>query len=85
MGADIKMSARMLLEILAGTRTLQEFGEGYDFERRGNPFRRMLDQGKLISEVTVEHHPEKDDDVVTIGFRGPDPAVSPFEIDNTGD
>jgi hypothetical protein len=85
MGGDIKMSARMLLEILAGTRTLEEFAADYDFARHGNPFQRMLERGNLISQVTVEYHPEEDDDVVTIGFRGPDPAVSPFQIDNKAD
>jgi hypothetical protein len=77
-GGHVKMSARMLLELLAGTKTLKEFGEDYSFEKNGNPFRRMLDQGRLISQFTVEHHPDEDDDVVTISFGEPDPAVSPF-------
>jgi hypothetical protein len=77
-GGHVKMSARMLLELLAGTKTLEEFEEDYSLEKNGNPFRRMLDQGRLILEVAVEHRPDKDDDIVTISFGEPDPAVSPF-------
>jgi len=77
-GGHVKMSARMLLEILAGRRTLDEFAQDYSFDKNGNPFKQMLDQGKLISKITIEHHPEKDDDVATIEFSAPDPAVSPF-------
>jgi hypothetical protein len=38
----------------------------------------MLQEGRLISKVTVEHLPDKDDDVVTIEFGAPDAAVAPF-------
>jgi hypothetical protein len=82
MGGHVKMSARMLLELLAGTKTLEEFEEDYSLEKNGNPFRRMLDQGRLISEVTVEHQPDKDDDLITIRFGMPDPAVSPFHANH---
>jgi hypothetical protein len=77
-GGHVKMSARMLLEILAGRRTLEDFGKDYSFDKFGNPFSLMLDQGKLISKITIERHPEKDDDVATIEFSGSDAAVSPF-------
>jgi hypothetical protein len=82
-GGPVKMSARMLLEILAGRRTLEDFGKEYSFDRLGNPFSQMLDQGRLISEITIEKHPDKDDDVAVIEFRGPDAAVSPFSVRRT--
>jgi hypothetical protein len=78
MGGNVKMSARLLLELLAGTKTIQEFEAGYDFQRGQNPFHRMLAEGRLISNVTVEHRPKQDDDTVIIDFGEPDPAVSPF-------
>ena len=78
MGGNIKMSARLLLELLAGTKTIQEFEADYTLQPGQNPFHQMLAQGRLISKVTVEHHPEQDDDMVTLEFGEPDPAVSPF-------
>lgn len=81
-GGHVKMSARMLLEILAGRRTLEDFGKDYSFDKLGNPFSQMLDQGKLISKITIEHHPDKDDDVATIEFSTTDAAVSPFRSQN---
>jgi hypothetical protein len=78
MGGNIKMSARLLLELLAGTKTIQEFEADYTLQPGQNPFHQMLAQGRLISKVTVEHHPEQDDDMVTLEFGEPDPAVSSF-------
>ncbi len=38
------------------------------------------EQGRLISKVTVERCPEKDDDTVTIEFGDADAAVGPFRL-----
>jgi hypothetical protein len=81
MGGNVKMSARDLLELLAGTKTIKEFEAEYRFDRTGNPFHRMLKQGRLISNLAVEHHPEKDDDIAILEFGQPDPAVAPFLIE----
>ncbi len=76
----MKMSARELLEILAGVKTVAQFQENYGLDERSNPFRQMLREGRLISKVTVERRPEEDDDTVTIEFGKPDAAIAPFRI-----
>jgi hypothetical protein len=79
-GGDVEMSARMLLEILAGKMTIEEFESEYRMSKTENPFSRMLSQGRLITEVVVKHHSESDDDRVTIRFGKPDAAISPFTV-----
>jgi hypothetical protein len=80
-GRGIEMSARMLLEILAGQLSVKDFEQNYRMEGAQNPFRRMLEQGRLIEGITVEPHPEADDDRVTIRFGNPDSAIAPFTCD----
>lgn len=80
MGNDVKISSRTLLELLAGTKTVQEFESDYGLKANENPFRRMLECGKLISNVSVEPVPDSDDDIIRIDFGKTDPAVSPFRI-----
>jgi hypothetical protein len=80
-GRGIEMSARMLLEILAGQLSVRDFEQNYRMEGAQNPFRRMLEQGRLIEGITVEPHTEADDDRVTIRFGNPDCAVAPFRCD----
>lgn len=77
-GGSIEMSARMLLEILAGQLSIDDFRQNYRMENIENPFRIKLQQGRLIDQITVEHHPEKDDDRLTIHFGKPDAAVASF-------
>jgi hypothetical protein len=79
-GGPVKMSAREMLEILAGVKSVDQFEQNYSLEPGSNPFKLMLQQGRLISKVTVEHLPEKDDDVVTIEFGDPDSAVASFRV-----
>jgi hypothetical protein len=79
-GGAVKISSRTFLEILAGTKTLEEFERDYKMNPGKNPFRRKLESGRLISKVTVEHLPEKDDDVVTVEFGNVDPAISRFRV-----
>lgn len=78
MSGKIEMSARMLLEILAGQVTLEDFEAEYRMKPNENPFRLKLGQGRLISDVKIEKHPNKDDDRIIISFGEPDPAVWPF-------
>lgn len=80
-GGSIELSARMLLEILAGKLSIGEFMQVYRKDEAQNPFKRMLEQGRLIEEITVEPHPETDDDRVTIRFGKPDSAIAPFRCD----
>jgi len=74
------MSTRMLLELLAGEKSVQEFENAYRMKPHENPFRRMLSAGRPISKVTVEPQSEQDDDLVTIEFGAPDPAFAPFRV-----
>lgn len=80
MSGEITMSARMLLEILGGVRTIEGFEEQYRMRREENPFRIKIAQGRLICKVEVEHLPNSDDDQVTIHFGDPDPAIQPFRV-----
>lgn len=80
MGGDIKISARVLLEILAGEKQLSEFESDFGLKPGENPFKHMLRNGRLISGVTIERRPDDDDDVVTLRFGGGDAAVQPFSV-----
>lgn len=77
MGSTVKMSARLLSEVLAGRTTVQDF---YGMKAGENPFDRMLAAGRLITKVTIEPNPNEDDDTVTIEFGEPDVAVSQFRV-----
>jgi hypothetical protein len=77
-GGNMKMSLREFQELLAGVKTIEEFENEYSMAPQSNPFRTMLSQGRLISNVTVEHCPEKDDDTVTIEFGDADAAVGQY-------
>jgi hypothetical protein len=76
----VEMSARQMLEILAGVVTAAEFEQNYSREPGANPFKQMLQSGRLITKISVEHFPEIDDDRVSIEFGDPDAAVAPFRI-----
>ena len=83
MGSDIKMSARVLLEILAGEKSLSEFERDFRLKPGENPFKQMLESGRLISEVSIERRPDEDDDVVTLRFGNRDAAVGPFSVSSS--
>jgi hypothetical protein len=71
-GTSVKISARTILELLAGRRTPSEINES--FERR-------LQQGRMITGIRVEKsEDESDDDRLIIEFGEPDPAISPFVV-----
>lgn len=78
---EIRISARSVLELLAGEITQEEFFELYDFKASGNPFEDMLREHKLISATSLERGPnEQDDDWLRFVFDGPDAAISPFRL-----
>jgi hypothetical protein len=81
----VKVSARQLLEILAGRMTHEEFLRQYGFiatdelpQRDRNPFERSYSKGALITDISFERCESDDDDVITITLSGRDPAISPF-------
>lgn len=76
-GNEIKISARVVLDLLCGRLSQEMFNERYSV----NPFEFERQQGHLISEVILEGGGEThDDDWLRIRFsEQPDPAVSPFK------
>jgi hypothetical protein len=79
-GGKVKISARAVLEMLAGAKSVQEFEKEFGMNSEENPFRRMLNSGRLIKSVTIESKPDQDDDVAIFEFGEPDPAVGPFKV-----
>ena len=81
----VKISSRMLLELLAGKMEQKQLFERYRFFHGGmrgdpNPFELALRNGQLIDEVSVEKSDYEDDDWITFKLSGPDPAISPFVV-----
>ena len=83
---EVQLSARSLLELLAGKISLLEFQETHGFSASAtstswisNPFEEMLNEGRLIKNVTVQKFEDEDDDYITFVFGEPDPAVSKFK------
>lgn len=85
--SEIKISARTLLGLLAGTINQQEFLRDYGFVPNQentlpfpNPFLFNLRKGKLITEIALEESQSEDDDFVSFKFGEPDAAISSFVI-----
>lgn len=73
----LKISLRVVQELLAGQTDMKAFQELHDF--RKNPFLRNLEEGCLITKIEVEKGAaEEDDDWLHFTFGNPDPAVSPY-------
>lgn len=88
-GLKVSMSARELVEVLAGRRTLADGGTKYveasrklgrsDPSRLQQAFERHLSQGRLPSDIRVVKGGEDDnDDWVEFDFDITDPAISPL-------
>jgi hypothetical protein len=76
----IKLSARDLLELLAGVLRQDTF-EALPFMARQNPFLNKLRNGQLITAMRIEKdETDSDDDWIVFEFGNPDPAVSPFQV-----
>ena len=77
----VKISARAVLELLAGRVDQTVFFNAHSFGQH-NPFRRELEQGRLITKVVVEKSavPEDDDDWLLFEFGEADAAVAPFKV-----
>lgn len=81
-GERIKVSARAVLELLAGAQTYEQFAaaHGWD-EGRFNMFKARLASGQLFKSASVESlGPGRDDDWLEFEFGPPDPAISPFRL-----
>jgi hypothetical protein len=87
--SSLKMSSRLLVEVLAGRRSIKELhkfhrwrfpSDPQDNNTMVNPFARWLSEGKLPVSIVVEADPEGTDDWVEFKFGEPDPAVSVFRV-----
>lgn len=83
----IKISAREVMELLAGRRTvgdmnsMRKWSLSTDEGQKGiqNPFERWLIEGRLPSSITVLKTDENDlDDWIEIEIGEADPAITPF-------
>jgi hypothetical protein len=81
-GRSIRLSARTLLELLAGKMSIDDFNKAYSLDPRTpvNPFLHKLRRGQLITATVFHAQPDRDDDDVMVEFGEPDPAVSPFRM-----
>lgn len=81
---EIKISAKMILEILSGKLSLDKFFQRIGFEGHSsipNQFLRMLNSGRLFTEVEIEkRNDEMDDDWLVFKFDKEDAAISPFKM-----
>jgi len=74
----VRVSARALLELLAGRMTPDQIKPWVTGDR--NPFEDKLAQGYAISSISLEPHgPNKDDDYVLVEMN-PDPNAAPFTL-----
>ena len=86
-GDRIKISARAVLELLAGAMTYERFAEVHGWtEGRFDMFRSRLDSGQLFTSARIESlGPSKDDDWLEFEFGPPDPAISAFRLSRESD
>ncbi|MBO9873531.1 MULTISPECIES: hypothetical protein [Xanthomonas] len=87
-GNTIRISARLVQELLAGKATPEQFS---DFHRWGsqpgnelNPFAQALSRGELISAIKLIDCGDEDDNQFEFRFGPADPAVSPFRRIGSG-
>ena len=79
-GNEIRISARELLDLLAGRLDQARFAENHAVGGGNNIFSLYQAQGKMIKRAEVERRPEEDDDWVILEFSTDDPAVSNFRV-----
>ncbi|HCX28312.1 MAG TPA: hypothetical protein DHU55_00840, partial [Blastocatellia bacterium] len=73
---EIRVSARFLIELLAGRTTLEEFLARHGGDQGFLPiFEQKLRAGQILDGARIERDPEKDDDWVVFHFREWDPAM----------
>ena len=81
-GDRIKVSARAVLELLAGSMTYERFAEVHGWtEGQFNMFSSRLASGQLFMSAGIEClAPEQDDDWLVLEFGPPDAAISAFRL-----
>lgn len=87
----IKIPSRALTELLAGQLDQKKFFKISGFRARDaddktgcwNQFDRMLSEGRLIKNLSVEKCKD-DDDWIVFEYGDPDPALSPLVVPNAG-
>lgn len=75
---DVSLSSRLVLELLAGAKTIEEVESSLGWDDGSNPFRRLLAQGQLIEHASLTSGGDTDDDWLDLHFNDGDPAVSMF-------
>ena len=81
-GDQIRVSARAVLELLAGAMTYERFADVHGWtEGRFDMFRSRLASGQLFRSARIERlGPGQDDDWLELEFGPPDPAISTFRL-----
>lgn len=75
---NVALSSRLVLELLAGTKTVTDLEQAMGWDRDGNPFTRLLAKGQLINQASLTDGGDADDDWLDLHFNDGDPAISMF-------
>lgn len=88
-GSKVKLSSRLLMEILSGRRSADEMNKLQRWRRISdphdnlltiNPFDKWLEEGRLPKSAIVLHDADSDDDWIEITVSRNDAAVSVFKV-----
>ena len=82
-GNSVRISSRVLLELLAGQTNFERFAQLHGWEKspfsnHRNPLELALKRGDMIDSVSVIDGADHDDDWIEIHLRSSDPAISSF-------
>jgi hypothetical protein len=76
---SVRLSARLLLELLAGKITHSQFIERLHLgSSTSNVFHQWMDEGRLLVDAEIDSAPGEDDDWATLTVGAPDPSASLF-------
>jgi hypothetical protein len=85
---SVKLSSRMIMEVLAGRRSVEDMhqiqrlrfrSDPQDNFKTLNPFEGALEDGRLPVSIEIEPDPDGSDDWIVFHFGEPDAAVAPFK------
>lgn len=88
-GSKIKLSSRLLMEVLSGRRSVDEMNKLQRWRRISDPqdnlltinqFEKWLEEGRLPKKAVVIHDADSDDDWIEITVSRNDAAVSIFNV-----
>jgi hypothetical protein len=78
---EVKISVRVLMEVLAGRLSVEEFHRLHGGDRGLVPlFEQKLRRGQLLRDVTIEEVQDRDDDWIVFKFSPPSPAGGPIRL-----